>query len=117
MNRRPYIAMEHVDGSSLREVIRSRGPLPPGEASRIAISLVDALSTAHEAGVVHRDIKPANILGVSPGRHEVLARVMAGHGGSVYQDSAIVVVEPGTDLRMKLNTAGSAISLKINQEE
>ncbi len=62
VNRRPYIAMEHVDGSSLREVIRLRGPLPHGEALRIAISLADALSTAHEAGVVHRDIKPANIL-------------------------------------------------------
>lgn len=61
-NRLPYIAMEHVDGSSLREIIRSRAPLPADEAMGIALSLADALGVAHEAGIVHRDIKPANIL-------------------------------------------------------
>lgn len=58
----PFLAMEYIAGVSLAERLR-RGPRPTaGEAVRIMLQVLDALSGAHAAGVVHRDVKPANIL-------------------------------------------------------
>jgi tRNA A-37 threonylcarbamoyl transferase component Bud32 len=62
---RPYIAMEYVRGTSLREVVRST-PRPPAEALLIVRSILSALEHAHGEGIVHRDIKPENVL-VAPG--------------------------------------------------
>ncbi|MFE9028064.1 protein kinase [Streptomyces iakyrus] len=59
---RPIIVMELVDGPSLDDVLRERGPLDPGEAAGIGAKVMDALAAAHRAGVLHRDVKPANIL-------------------------------------------------------
>ncbi len=58
---RPFIAMEHVEGVTLRQRIEQRG-MKLGDALDIAIQIADALRGAHEAGVVHRDIKPENIM-------------------------------------------------------
>jgi serine/threonine protein kinase/dipeptidyl aminopeptidase/acylaminoacyl peptidase len=57
----PYIAMEHIDGVTLRHRFTS-GPLRLSEAIDIARQAASALSAAHDAGVVHRDIKPENIM-------------------------------------------------------
>ncbi|MHC4937529.1 MAG: serine/threonine-protein kinase [Planctomycetota bacterium] len=62
---RPYIAMEYVRGTSLRDVMR-KGPLPPAEALSVVRSVLAALEHAHGQGIVHRDIKPENVL-VAPG--------------------------------------------------
>ncbi|MCK8437397.1 protein kinase [Streptomyces sp. D2-8] len=59
---RPLIVMELVDGPSLDDVLRERGPLDPGEATGIGAKVMDALAAAHRAGVLHRDVKPGNIL-------------------------------------------------------
>jgi len=56
-----FIAMEYVDGESLDRLI-ARGVPPIDRAVRYAIEIVDALATAHEAGIIHRDIKPGNIM-------------------------------------------------------
>jgi len=56
-----FIALEHLRGHTLEEVI-GLGPLPWPEALRITSRLADALSHAHEHGIVHRDIKPANVM-------------------------------------------------------
>ena len=62
-----YMAMRYVDGTDLRRVIRSEGPLEPERAMSILGQVADALDTAHEEGLVHRDVKPANIL-LAPSR-------------------------------------------------
>ncbi|WP_406108914.1 serine/threonine protein kinase [Streptomyces sp. NBC_01003] len=59
---RPLIVMELVDGPSLDDVLRDRGPLDPREAAAIGAKVMDALEAAHRAGVLHRDVKPGNIL-------------------------------------------------------
>ena len=61
---RYYIAMEHVPGGSLEDLIKSkrRGPLAPAKASRLASQVAEALHAAHARGIVHRDIKPQNVL-------------------------------------------------------
>ena len=57
-----YIVMEYVEGRSLRDLIRERGPVPPQGAARIAAAISDALQYAHERGLVHRDVKSGNII-------------------------------------------------------
>src|SRR5215212_719690 len=59
---RYYIAMEHVPGGSLEDLILRRGPLGPAEAARLASQVAEALHAAHERGIVHRDVKPQNVL-------------------------------------------------------
>ncbi|MDP2031045.1 MAG: serine/threonine-protein kinase [Thiobacillus sp.] len=57
-----YIAMEYLEGESLREVLDSGVVLPLEMISKIAARIANALNYAHENNVVHRDIKPANIM-------------------------------------------------------
>src|SRR5215207_4740073 len=59
---RYYIAMEHVPGGTLKNLIAGRGRLEPAEAALLASQVADALRAAHECGMVHRDIKPQNVL-------------------------------------------------------
>ena len=60
-NGRHFIAMEHIDGLTLRDRLAG-GPLEPAPAVNIAIQVADALAAAHAAGILHRDIKPENIM-------------------------------------------------------
>ncbi len=64
----PYIAMEVIEGRSLKELIQGRGPLPIGRAVDYAQQILAALRFAHRSGLVHRDIKPHNIL-IGPDDH------------------------------------------------
>jgi len=61
----PYMAMELVDGVTLKDVIRDQAPLDPIKTIDQISQVLDALRYAHRRGLVHRDIKPQNIL-VSP---------------------------------------------------
>ncbi|ADG82636.1 serine/threonine protein kinase with PASTA sensor(s) [Thermincola potens JR] len=66
-----YIVMEYIEGRNLKEVIHEKGALPVNEAVNIAKQICDALSHAHENGIIHRDIKPHNILLANNGRVKV----------------------------------------------
>jgi serine/threonine-protein kinase len=63
-----YIAMEVIEGRSLKELIITRGALPIGTAVTYAKQLLEALRFAHRHGIIHRDIKPHNVL-VSADQH------------------------------------------------
>ena len=59
---RLYLAMEYVDGSDLRDMLRREGTLEPPRAIDLVGQVGEALDAAHEAGLVHRDVKPGNVL-------------------------------------------------------
>jgi Tol biopolymer transport system component len=91
------IIMEFVVGEDL-SVRLARGPLPLGEALRIARQITEALAAAHDAGIVHRDLKPANIKVTEGGVVKVLdfgltAAFSQGYGG------------PGTQMRISDGSA------------
>ena len=57
-----FFTMAYIDGESLADRVRDRGPLPPTDAVRILRDVALALAHAHTAGIVHRDVKPENVL-------------------------------------------------------
>jgi serine/threonine-protein kinase len=62
----PYIVMEHVDGRSLRDLLRA-AELTRETSVRYQLGLLAALEASHRAGIVHRDIKPANVMVTASG--------------------------------------------------
>ncbi len=79
-----FFAMAYVEGETLTERVRNRGPLAPSEASRVLRDVAWALAYAHGQGVIHRDVKPDNILLENGGRVLVadfgIAGIVAGAG-------------------------------------
>ncbi len=57
-----YIAMEFIEGSSLKEAIRRDGPIPHGRAVEILRQVASALSVAHQRHIIHRDLKSQNLM-------------------------------------------------------
>ncbi len=60
--RHPFLVMELVEGGTLRELLRERGPMPPHAVAAVLAPVLGGLAVAHAAGLVHRDIKPENVL-------------------------------------------------------
>jgi serine/threonine protein kinase, bacterial len=58
----PFLVMELVEGGTLRELLRERGPMPPHAVAAVLSPVLGGLAVAHRAGLVHRDIKPENVL-------------------------------------------------------
>ncbi len=60
--RYPFLVMELIEGGTLSELLRERGPMPPHAVAAVLRPVLGGLAVAHHAGLVHRDIKPENIL-------------------------------------------------------
>ncbi|WP_297614153.1 serine/threonine-protein kinase [Nocardia sp.] len=64
----PWTVMQIVNGQSLEQRVRSKGPLTVEETARVAEAMLNALEAAHHAGIVHRDVKPSNVMLAANGK-------------------------------------------------
>jgi hypothetical protein len=92
----PWIIMELVPSRSLAQMLAEDGPLSPARAAALGMTLLEALGSAHAAGVVHRDVKPGNIL-VTPGDRAVLTDfgIATLHGDPRLTQAGMVMGTPG----------------------
>ena len=72
----PYIAMEFLEGESLRELVKKRGALPVAEVVEIIQQVADGLDAAHDLGIIHRDLKPDNIFLTRDKRGRLVVKVV-----------------------------------------
>src|SRR6202162_2934943 len=86
-----YIAMEYLDGRSLKELILTRGPAPLNVAIEYVRQILSALRFAHRHGIVHRDIKPHNVLVDAEGRVKVTDFGIARAGTSQMTEAGSIV--------------------------
>ncbi|NSC22759.1 Stk1 family PASTA domain-containing Ser/Thr kinase [Streptomyces albus subsp. chlorinus] len=90
----PYIVMEYVDGSTLRELLHSGRKLLPERAMEMTTGILQALEYSHRNGIVHRDIKPANVMLTRTGQVKVMdfgiARAMGDSGMTMTQTAAVI---------------------------
>src|ERR671937_812974 len=86
-----YIAMEYLDGRSLKELIMARGPAPVHVAIDYARQILAAIRFAHRHGIVHRDIKPHNVLVDGEGRLKVTDFGIARAGPSQMTEEGSII--------------------------
>lgn len=90
----PFIVMEYVDGETLRDILRSDGPIPQRQAMTWMADVAAAMDFSHRAGIVHRDMKPANVMIDHQGAVKVMdfgiARAMDDTSATMTQTSAVM---------------------------
>ena len=90
----PYIVMELVEGSTLRDVLRDGRKILPERALELTQGVLDALSYSHKAGIIHRDIKPANVMLTPAGQVKVMdfgiARAIADSSSAMTATAAVI---------------------------
>jgi serine/threonine-protein kinase len=89
----PYIVMEFVDGRTLRDIVKTEGPMPPRRAMEVMADVCAALDFSHRNGIIHRDVKPANVMITRTGAVKVMdfgiARALA-DGQNMTQTAAVI---------------------------
>ncbi|MEQ3551300.1 Stk1 family PASTA domain-containing Ser/Thr kinase [Pseudonocardia nematodicida] len=89
----PYIVMEFVDGQTLREIVKTQGPLSQQRVVEVMADVCAALDFSHRHGIIHRDVKPANVMINGAGAVKVMdfgiARAL-GEGQNVTQTAAVI---------------------------
>ena len=97
-----YIAMELVEGRTLRELVASGEPVPTKKLLDVAVQTAEGLAKAHSAGIVHRDLKPENIMISKDGFAKILDFGLAKLTEAPSQDESVVPTaiaaptQPGT---------------------
>ncbi len=104
-----FIAMEYVDGRSLRDRLDA-GALPVGQAVRYAAQAAEALAYAHEHGVVHRDFKAANAIVTDAGRLKIVDFGLARR-----RDAAMSAATTATSLAPVGTVAGTPYAMAPEQ--
>ena len=99
---RTYIAMELIEGQTLSSMLAA-GPLPSNRVMQLGRQLADALTHAHERGVVHRDLKSNNVIVTPEGRLKVLDFGLAKRAADMDLTAAI------TEMHASLTQAGTAV--------
>jgi predicted ATPase len=99
VNNTRYLAMELVDGVTLRKLLAD-GPIPFRQAVDLAAQFAEALAKAHETGIVHRDLKPENLMVCGAGKAKILdfglAKLAAINPASGPSGTSTVITEEGT---------------------
>lgn len=94
-----YMAMELLEGETLRALIQNQAPLPVKRAIHIGLQLCSALQAAHERGIIHRDLKPANVMvRDAPGHRDVVTVLDFGLAQLTQPGSAERLTQDGTML-------------------
>ncbi|GAA5105852.1 Stk1 family PASTA domain-containing Ser/Thr kinase [Haloechinothrix salitolerans] len=90
----PYIVMEYVEGRTLRDIIKTEGPLEPRRAMEVMADVCAALDFSHRHGIVHRDVKPANVMISKTGAVKVMdfgiARAIHDGQAAMTQTAAVI---------------------------
>ena len=95
-NGTAYIAMEYVDGLTLKDYVKQKGGrLPVAQVLQIMTPLMDALREVHRAGMLHRDISPDNIYITRKGQVKLLDFGAARHAMGDVSKSLSIILKPG----------------------
>lgn len=97
-----FIVMEYVDGKTLKNLIKKRGPLTIPEVIDIMLQLTSAISCAHDSYIIHRDIKPQNVMILDDGRVKIT-------------DFGIAIASNATELTQTNSVMGSVHYLPPEQ--
>jgi eukaryotic-like serine/threonine-protein kinase len=101
-----FIAMELVDGTSLRNMLVERKPLPVASVLGIGAQIAEGLAKAHAAGIVHRDLKPENVMVTPDGLVKILDFGLAKLVARDEHLGAQLATQAGTSVGLLLGTVG-----------
>ncbi|MEU2254510.1 Stk1 family PASTA domain-containing Ser/Thr kinase [Nocardia xishanensis] len=106
----PFLIMELVEGGTLRELLRERGPMPPHAVRAVAEPVLAAIGVAHSAGLVHRDVKPENVLISDAGEVKIADFGLVRAVAAATTTSASVILGTAAYLAPEQVTSGTADS-------